>query len=65
MPKPPRRLKVERFQELEGQSYPVLKFEVEIWTLAKVGGCKLDFTLKSMIDLVKCKCGDEIKTWRC
>ena len=43
--KPPRRSKVERFQELEGQSYSVLKFEVEMWTLVKVGGCKLDFTL--------------------
>jgi hypothetical protein len=38
------RLKIERFQELEGQSYPVLEFEVKIWTLARVGGCKLDLT---------------------
>jgi hypothetical protein len=39
-------MKVELFQELEGQSYPVLKFEVEIYTLTIVGGCKLYFTLK-------------------
>ena len=38
-------MKVELFQELEGQSYPVLKFEVEIYTLVIVGGCKLYFTL--------------------
>ena len=41
--------KVERrFQELEDQSYPVLKFEVEIRTLLQVGGCKLDLTLFSL-----------------
>ena len=44
-PKPSRRLKVQWFGELEGQSYPVLKFEVEIHTLMKVGGCKLYFIL--------------------
>ena len=38
-------MKVELFQELEDQSYLVLKFEVEIYTLAIVGGCKLYFTL--------------------
>jgi hypothetical protein len=38
-------LKIEWFQELEGQSYLVLEFEVEIRTLARVGGCKLDLTL--------------------
>ena len=31
---------------MEGQSYPVLEFEVKIWTLTRVPGCKLDFTLK-------------------
>ena len=47
-PKPPETspgLKSERFQEFEGQSYPVLEFEVEIRTLARVEGCKLDFNL--------------------
>ena len=47
-PKPPEPgpgLKSERFQEFEGQSYLVLKFEVEIRTLTRVEGCKLDFTL--------------------
>ena len=44
--KPSRRLKVELFQELEGQNCPILKFEVEIRTLLQVGGCKLDLTLK-------------------
>jgi hypothetical protein len=29
-------LKIEWFQEFEGQSYPVLEFEVEIRTLARV-----------------------------
>ena len=38
-------LKSERFREFEDQSYPVLKFEVEIQTLTRVEGCKLDFTL--------------------
>ena len=50
-PKPPETspgLKVERFQESEGQSYPVLEFEVKIYTLAIVGGCKLYFTLKKL-----------------
>jgi hypothetical protein len=37
-------LKIKRFPELEGQSYPVLEFEVEIRTLARVEGCKLDLT---------------------
>ena len=36
---------MELFRELEGQSCPVLKFEVEIRTLLQVGGCKLDLTL--------------------
>jgi hypothetical protein len=31
---------------MEGQSYLVLEFEVEIRTLAIVGGCKLELTLK-------------------
>jgi hypothetical protein len=39
-------MKVELFQELEDQSCPVLKFEVEIWTLLQVGGCKVDLTQK-------------------
>ena len=43
-------MKVERFQELEGQNYPVLKFEVEIRTLMKVEECKLDFTQKKKHD---------------
>ena len=43
-------MKVELFQELEGQSYPVLKFEVEIYTFAIVGGCKLYFTLDIMLE---------------
>jgi hypothetical protein len=30
---------------LEGLSYPVLEFEVEILTLIRVGGCKLNLTL--------------------
>ena len=51
-PKPPETspgLKSERFQEFEGQSYPVLEFEVEIRTLARVEGCKLDFTLNLIL----------------
>ena len=36
-------------KELEGQSYPVLKFEVEIRTLVKIRECKLDFTLNKIL----------------
>jgi hypothetical protein len=39
------RLKIERFRELKGQSYPVLEFEVKIQTLTRVGGGKLGLTL--------------------
>ena len=41
-------LKSEWFQEFEGQSYPVLEFEIEIRTLTRVKGYKLDFTLSLM-----------------
>jgi len=49
-------MKVELFQELEDQSYPVLKFEVEIYTLAIVGGCKLYFTQKKKIKVTLLFC---------
>ena len=48
LPKPPAigpGLKSEQFREFEGESYPVLEFKVEIQTLSRVKGCKLDFTL--------------------
>ena len=40
------RLKSEWFREFEGQSYPVLEFEVEIRTLTRVEGYKIDFTFQ-------------------
>ena len=51
-------MKVELFQELEGQIYPVLKFEVEIYTLMIVGGCKLYFTHSELHSFGLCRSTD-------